>query len=124
MNNDRLRQLVAPHHTAVVAMEMQKGIVARIAPARAAEGGGRERDVATAGRVARAARASGVRVVHATMRERPTARARRSMRIFAVGAKYKAEHGHSPTRSGNRAWNSSTSSTCSRATSRYRACTA
>jgi nicotinamidase-related amidase len=102
MNNDRLRQLVAPAHTAVVTMELQKGIVGdeSILPAlpRAVAECGL---LATAGRVARAARESGARVVHGTMRERPDGAGQAiNCRIFAVGAKYKAEHGHSPTEIG------------------------
>lgn len=70
--SDRLRGIVAPAHTAVVTMEMQKGIVGGDAllpalPVAVAEMGMLE----TAGRVARAARAAGVRVTHATMESRP-----------------------------------------------------
>jgi biuret amidohydrolase len=102
MNNDRLRQLVAPAHTAVVTMELQKGIVGEQSllpalPKAVAESG----LLATAGRVASAARARGARVVHATMRERPDGAGQAiNCRIFAVGAKFKAEHGHSPTEIG------------------------
>jgi nicotinamidase-related amidase len=102
MNNDRLRQLVAPAHTAVLTMELQKGIVAGEAilpalPKAVAECGMLE----TAGRVAKAARGHGVRVVHATMRERPDGAGQAiNCRIFAVGAKFKAEHGYSPTEIG------------------------
>ena len=101
--NDRLRQLVDPAHTAVVTMELQKGIVAdeSILPAmpeRGARGGpARGRRPCRPQPHVR----SGVRVVHATMRERPDGAGQAiNCRIFAIGAKYKAEHGYSPTEIG------------------------
>jgi nicotinamidase-related amidase len=48
-----------------------------------------------------AAREHGVRVVHATMRERPDGAGQAiNCRIFAIGERHRAEHGSSPTEIG------------------------
>ena len=98
--NDRLRQIVDPAHTAIVTMELQKGIVGLedallpALPKAVKEQGVLE----TAGRVCKAARAAGARVVHATMRERPDGAGQAiNCKIFAIGAKRRAELGYSPT---------------------------
>jgi biuret amidohydrolase len=95
---DRLRTLVVPTHTAVVTMEMQKGVVGDEAilpalPAAVMACG----MLPIAGRVAAAARSSGVRIVHATMEERPDGAGQAvNCRIFAIGAKRRAEVGYGP----------------------------
>jgi nicotinamidase-related amidase len=99
---DRLRELIDPAHTAIVTMELQKGIVAgeAILPALAnavQEAGMLE----VAGRVCRAARSHGVRVIHGTMRERPDGAGQAiNCKIFAIGEKRRAETGYSPTEIG------------------------
>lgn len=99
MAADRLRQLVSPEHTAVVTMELQKGIVGgeAILPALAdAVRAAGMLDVA--GRVCRGARQQGIRVVHATMHERSDGAGQAiNCKIFAIGAKRRAETGHGPT---------------------------
>lgn len=96
---ERLRQLVAPGQTAVVTMELQKGIVGGEALLPALPVAVREAGLLdAAGRVCRSARERGVRVVHATMRERPDGAGQAvNCRIFAVGVKRRAEVGHGPT---------------------------
>jgi biuret amidohydrolase len=96
---DRLRQLVQPDLTAIVTMELQKGIVGSDAILPALPVAVQEAGILdVAGRVCRAAREHGVRVLHATMRERPDGAGQAiNCRIFAVGAKRRAEHGSSPT---------------------------
>ncbi len=95
---DRLRLLVDPSHAAVVTMELQKGIVGDEAilpalPVAVREAGMLE----VAGRVCRAARARGIRVVHGTMRERSDGAGQAvNCRIFSIGAKRRAEVGHGP----------------------------
>jgi nicotinamidase-related amidase len=96
--SDRLRRLVQPAHTAIVTMELQKGIVGDESILPALPVAVREAGILdVAGRVCRAARASGVRVVHAVMEERPDGAGQAvNCRIFAVGAKRRAEVGHGP----------------------------
>ncbi len=97
--SERLRNLVLPAHTAVVTMELQKGIVGADAilpalPVAVSEAGLLD----AAGRVCRAARSKGVRVVHATMRGRPDGAGQPvNSRISAIGARRRAEHGPLPT---------------------------
>jgi nicotinamidase-related amidase len=101
--NERLRTLVDPTHTAIVTMELQKGIVGledALLPAlpQAVKDAG---ILETAGRVCKAARAAGARVLHATMRERPDGAGQAiNCKIFAVGAKRRAAVGYSPTEIG------------------------
>lgn len=68
---ERIRALVEPAHTAVMTMELQKGIVGDDAilpdlPAAVRDAG----LLAVAGEVCRAAREHGVRVLHATLHQR------------------------------------------------------
>ncbi|MDO8364557.1 MAG: isochorismatase family protein [Actinomycetota bacterium] len=86
---DRLRQLVAPAHTAVLTMELQNGIVGdgAILPMvpEAVQAVGLLQHAAA---VCRAARAAGVRVVHGTAVEREDgAGAAVNCKIFAIGEK-------------------------------------
>lgn len=98
-SDDRLRRTVDPAHTVVVTMELQKGIVGTEAilpalPVAVAEVGLLEH----AGTVCRAARQHGIRVVHATMRERPDGAGQSiNCKVFAIGAKRRAQVGSSPT---------------------------
>ena len=100
--SERLRQLVRPEHTAIVTMELQKGIVGADAILPALPIAVRESGMLdVAGRVCRAAREHGVRVLHATMEERPDGAGQAvNCRIFAIGAKRRAEVGCSPTEIG------------------------
>lgn len=95
---ERLRQLVTPDRCAVVTMELQKGIVGEEAILAALPVAVREAGLLDiAGRVCRVARGHGVRVVHATMRERPDGAGQAlNCRIAAIGAKRRAEVGHGP----------------------------
>lgn len=101
-SSERLRQLVRPEHTAIVTMELQKGIVGADAILPALPIAVRESGMLdVAGRVCRAAREHGVRVLHATMEERPDGAGQAvNCRIFAIGAKRRAEVGYSPTEIG------------------------
>jgi biuret amidohydrolase len=96
---DRLRQLVQPSHSAIVTMELQKGIVGGEAILPALRVAVQEAGVLdAAGRVCRAARQNGVRVLHATLRERPDGAGQAvNCKIFAIGARRRAEHGSNPT---------------------------
>lgn len=101
-SDDRLRRTVDPAHTVVVTMELQKGIVGAEAilpalPVAVAEVGLLEH----AGAVCRAARQHGIRVLHATMHERPDGAGQAiNCRVFAIGAKRRAQAGFSPTEIG------------------------
>lgn len=92
-------ELVDPAHTCVLTMELQKGIVGEDAilpalPEAVAESGLLE----VAGRVCAGARAAGARVVHATVRQRPDGAGQPiNSKIFALGAKRRAEVGLNPT---------------------------
>lgn len=101
-SSERLRQLVHPEHTAIVTMELQKGIVGDEAILPALPVAVRESGLLdAAGRVCRAARSHGVRVVHATMRERPDGAGQAiNCKIFAISARRRAEMGYSPTEIG------------------------
>ena len=98
MSNDRLRALVQPNQTAIVTMELQKGVVGSEAllpalPVAVTEAGMLE----VAGRVCRDGRSHGVRVIHATMRERPDGAGQAiNCKLFAIGAKRRAEIGYGP----------------------------
>jgi biuret amidohydrolase len=96
---DRLRRLVEPAHTAVVTMELQRGIVGEDAllPALVEEVR-RAGILATAGRICTAAREVGVRVVHCTAEVRhDAAGAAENCKIFALGAKRRRDTGTDPT---------------------------
>jgi nicotinamidase-related amidase len=91
-----LAELLAPSQTAVLTMEMQRGVVGdeALLPALVHE-------VARAGTVGRvalvcaAARAAGARVVHCTAETRPDgAGATENCRIFALAARRRRERGH------------------------------
>lgn len=102
MSNDRLRAIVDPAHTVVLTMELQKGVVGDQALLPALPEVVRELGVLdAAGRVCRAARAGGMRVVHATVRGRSDGAGQTvNCRIFALGAKRRAETGSLPTDEG------------------------
>ena len=99
---ERLRQLVDPSHTAVVTMELQKGVVGDEGLLPALQVAVDEAGLLEiAGRLCRAARQHGVRVVHATMEERPDGAGQAvNCRIFALTAKRRAEVGYGPTDKG------------------------
>jgi biuret amidohydrolase len=99
MSNDRLRQLVEPSHTAIVTMELQKGVVGDEAILPALPLAVRECGMLdVAGRVCAAGRAHGVHVVHATVSGRADGAGQAvNCRIFAIGAKRRAEVGYLPT---------------------------
>jgi nicotinamidase-related amidase len=99
MSNDRLRQLVQPGHTAIVTMELQQGVVGDEAILPALPTAVRESGMLdVAGRVCSAARTHSVRVVHATISERGDGAGQAvNCRIFALGAKRRAEVGYLPT---------------------------
>ena len=83
-------------------MELQKGIVGDEAILPALPIAVRESGMLdVAGRVCRAARKHGVRVEHATMRERPDGAGQSvNCKIFAIAAKRRAEMGYSPIQVG------------------------
>jgi nicotinamidase-related amidase len=94
-----LRKVVEPSSTAVLTMELQLGVVGAggmlptLAEEVAASG-----LLATVGRVCRAARAAGVRVVHCTAESRSDgAGSATDCKIFGLGARMRREHGHGPT---------------------------
>jgi nicotinamidase-related amidase len=96
---ERLRAILSPAHTVVVTMELQKGIVGEEALLPALPLAVREAGLlAVASRVCAAGRAHGVPILHATMRERPDGLGQAiNCKIFALGAKRRAETGHGPT---------------------------
>jgi nicotinamidase-related amidase len=96
---DRLRQLVQPEHTTIVTMELQKGIVGELGILPALPVAVREAGILeVAGKVCAAGRAAGVKVVHQTMRSRPDGAGQAiNCKIFAIGAKRRAEVGFEPT---------------------------
>ncbi len=100
--SDRFRQIVDPSHTAVVTMELQRGIVGDQAVLPALPVAVREAGMLEiAGRVCRAARIVGARVVHATMEERADGLGQAvNCKIFSIVAKRRAEVGFSPTEIG------------------------
>jgi nicotinamidase-related amidase len=96
---DRLGALVVPEHTAIVTMELQKGVVGDEALLPALPVAVRDAGVLdVAGRVCRSARGHGVRVLHATVEQRPDGAGQAvNCKILAIGAKRRAEMGHGPT---------------------------
>jgi len=97
-DNSRLLQTVNPQHTVVITMELQKGIVGDEALLPVLPQVVREAGILdVAGRVCAAARSAGVRVLHAVMEERPDGAGQAvNCRIFAAGAKRRAERGYGP----------------------------
>lgn len=102
-SDDRLRSTVDPAHTVVITMELQKGVVGDEALIPALPVVVRETGILdVAGRVCRAARASGVRVLHAVMEERADGAGQAvNCRIFAASAKRRVQHGPGPTTIGH-----------------------
>jgi nicotinamidase-related amidase len=98
-SSDFLTNLLAPANTAVVTMELQKGIVGEAALLAALPEAVRSADMLpVAGRVCAGARAAGVRVLHATMRERADGAGQAvNCKIFALGVKRRREMGFGPT---------------------------
>lgn len=94
-----LADLVNPAHTAIVTMELQKGIVGDDAILPALPIAVREADILnTAGAVCGAARSAGVRIVHQTMQTRADGAGHAiNCKIFAIGAKRRREVGFEPT---------------------------
>lgn len=88
-----------PEHTTIITMELQKGIVGDEGILPALPIAVREAGLLTVvGRVCAEARSKGVRIVHQTMRSRPDGAGQAiNCRIFAVGARRRAEVGHEPT---------------------------
>lgn len=83
----------------MLTMELQRGIVGDEALLPALPVAVRDAGVLdAAGAVCRAARSTGVRVVHATVRHRPDGAGQTAnCRLFALVAKHRAEHGFLPT---------------------------
>lgn len=100
--SERLRAIALPAHTAVVTVELQRGIVSDEAvlpdlPIAVRNAG----VLQVAGRVCRAARQHQVRVLHATFEEHPGGAGQIvNCRLAAIGAKRRAEVGYSPTELG------------------------
>jgi biuret amidohydrolase len=96
---ERLRDLARPQNTVVVTMELQKGVVGDLAILPALPVAVREVGLLeVAGRVCKAARASGVRVVHATVEQRADGVGQPvNSKVFAMLAKQRARTGSAPT---------------------------
>jgi nicotinamidase-related amidase len=100
---ERLARLVEPATTAVVTMELQRGIVGdgAMLPALVEECKAKG-TVDHAGEVCAAARAAGAHVVHCTAEARADgAGSTDNCKIFALGAKARRSHGSAPTASGS-----------------------
>lgn len=99
MDPDRLRRLLDPATTALVTMELQRGVVGEEAllpalPAAVRQGGVLE----AAGRICDAARRAGVRVVHNVIAERADGAGQAvNCKLLALAAKRRAEFGSNPT---------------------------
>jgi nicotinamidase-related amidase len=94
-----LHRIVEPSQTAVLTMELQRGIVGDegLLPALIREVA-RSDTLATAGRVCAAARDVGARVVHCTAESRPDAAgSAANCRILALAARRRRETGGGPT---------------------------
>lgn len=98
MSRIPLAELVDPTHTVVLTMELQKGIVGGDAIIPTLPDVVKEIGLLdAAGRVCRAARSAGVRVVHATKESRADGAGDAvNCRIFATAAKRRAEFGAAP----------------------------
>jgi nicotinamidase-related amidase len=97
-----LAGLVAPAHTAVLTMELQRGVVGdeALLPALRDEVA-RTGMLEVVGRVCAGARAAGARVVHCVVENRPDGAGQSvNCRIFALAAKRRREHGANPTDAG------------------------
>ena len=96
---DRLRSLVVPATTAVVTMELQKGVVGSQALLPALPIAVQETGILpVAGRVAARARELGIRVVHAVVEDRSDGAGQAvNCKLLALGAKHRAQHGWGPT---------------------------
>ena len=81
-----LTTLLGPGTTAVVTVEMQRGIIGDLADGPLAREAQRKELAGTAARLASAARAAGVRVVHATVSMRPAPSSARSRRTSPATA--------------------------------------
>ncbi len=94
-----LSELVDPTHTTIITMELQKGIVGDEAILPALPIAVREAGILdVAGQVCRTARTAGVRIVHQTMQSRADGAGQAiNCKIFAIGAKRRAEVGYEPT---------------------------
>jgi nicotinamidase-related amidase len=99
LSAERLREIVHPDRTVVVTMELQKGIVADAGVVSMMPDVVRQVGLLpTAGRVCRAAREHGVRIVHQVMEQRSDGAGHAvNCRIFAVGEKIRLRDGHGPT---------------------------
>lgn len=99
---DRLRRTVDPASTVVLTFEMQKGIMGDDAVLPALPIAAREMGLlATAGRVVRAARTAGVRVIHATIEERPDRAGQIvNCKLAAICEKRVQRDGYSSTQTG------------------------
>jgi len=99
---DRLRRLASPDASAVLTMELQRGIVGDLGTLPAI----REQclsqgTVTNAGRVCAAARAAGARVVHCTIEHRPDGLGFAvNCKMFALMAKHRQATGHWSTEKG------------------------
>jgi nicotinamidase-related amidase len=94
-----LRRIVDPSTTAVLTMELQRGVVdgAATLPALVEEVR-RAGLLDVARRVTAAARQAGARVVHCTFVARPDGLGNAvNCKIFAVGERFRREHGYGPT---------------------------
>jgi nicotinamidase-related amidase len=101
-NRDRLAGLIDPAHTAVLTMELQRGVVGEgaLLPA-LVEAVAAGDTIAHAARVCAAGRAAGARVVHCTAEHRADgAGATENCRIFAMAEKMRREQGVVPTEIG------------------------
>ncbi|HUW02612.1 MAG TPA: cysteine hydrolase [Acidimicrobiales bacterium] len=102
MTDDRLAVLVDPAHTAVLTMELQRGVVGSEAmfPAlveRVSDTG----LLATVGSLCSAAREAGARVVHCTVKNRPDgAGGSVNCKVFAISDKMRREQGIDPIAEG------------------------
>ena len=102
MSDDRLRTLVAPAHTALLTMELQRGVVGSEAmfPAlveRVDELG----MLNTVGSLCASARSVGVRVVHCTVKNRADgAGGSVNCKVFAISDKLRREQGIDPIAEG------------------------
>jgi biuret amidohydrolase len=97
-----IRQAVGPAHTAVLTMELQRGVVGDGATFPAlVEEVARTGMLATAGRVCAAARTAGARVVHCTAESRPDgAGSATNCKVLALAARARRQ-GNSPTEVGS-----------------------
>jgi nicotinamidase-related amidase len=93
-----LGELVDPRHTTIVTMELQKGIVGDDSILPALPVAVREAGLLdVVARVCREGRARGIRIVHQTLRGRSDGAGQAiNCKIFAIGARRRADVGHEP----------------------------